>query len=85
MTEFFYKHENDLLNHFISSLDYKIVSRHDNECNATSIFVTPWRMFRLNSGIKNRYIFLFIQFFLFSIIGTDSVNHAESGDTKSLI
>ena len=48
MTAFFYKHENDLLNHFISSLDYKIVSRHDNECNATSMLVTPWRMFERN-------------------------------------
>ena len=65
MTEFFYKHENDLLNHFISSLDYKIVSRHDNECNATSILVTPWRMFRLNSGIKNRYnFFIHVIFFI---------------------
>ena len=36
-------------------------------------------------GLRIAITFLFMWFFLFPIIGTDSVNHAESGDTKSLI
>ena len=42
-------------------------------------------MDRLNSGIKNRYDFFIHTIFVFPIISTYSVNHAESWDIKSLI
>ena len=39
---------------------------------------------RLNSGIRNRYNFVMWAIFLIQKLGTDSVNHADSGDTKIL-
>ena len=48
-----------------------------------------YNIFRLNSGIRNRYNF-FMRFFekfeyLFQKIGSDSVNHAISWDIKVLV
>ena len=40
---------------------------------------------RLNSGIRNCHIFLDGRFFLFQKIGSDSVNHGDSGDIKVLV
>ena len=42
-------------------------------------------MFRLNSGIKNRQNFFLWAIFLFSKIGNESVNHADSGDIQVFV
>ena len=40
---------------------------------------------RLNSGNKNPQNFFLGAIFLFQKMGTDSVNHADSGDIKVLV
>ena len=42
-------------------------------------------MVRLNSGNGNRYYFFMWPIFIFSKSQNDSVNHADSGDTKILV
>ena len=42
-------------------------------------------MSRLNSGNKNPQNFFLGAIFLFQKMGTDSVNHADSGDIKVLV
>ena len=42
-------------------------------------------MFRLNPGIGDRHNFFLIVIFLFKRIGSDLVNHTDSGDIKVFV